>query len=304
MKDDRLDDLRNAYYGIEIPDELESIVNVSIRRAKRDAMREKKKMKKRIPAWEKVSMGFVAAMLVLVVLVNANQNIAYAMSEVPVLGALVKVVTFNTFESKNNDMSAHVETPKIEVETENEYMEEAVEELNKTVEDYTNQVIAQYQVDVETAGEDGREALTTDYEIMTDSDRIFSLKMQTVIVLNTANTNTKIYHINKKTGKMVTLPEIFKDSVDFKIVISEEIKRQMREEMASDDTKSYFLDKEDAPGLNWGGIADDANFYFNEKGELTFIFDKYEVAPGYMGVCEFVIPDEVADKILLEYYVD
>lgn len=318
MRDNRLEELKDAYYGIEIPEELESIVNVSIRKARRDTMREKKNMKRKFPVWGKVSVSFAAAMLALVLLVNTNQNIAYAMSEVPVLGALVKVVTFNTFDSKDKDMSAHVETPKVEVETEegnteNAKMEESVEVLNKTVEDYTNQVIEQYKADVaaagektgEVIGETGKMDLNTDYEVVTDSDKMFSLKMQTVIVLNSANTTTKIYHINKKTGEMVTLSEIFKDDVDFKTVISEEIMRQMREETAATDgQKSYFLDNEDTPQLNWTGIADDANFYFNEDGKLTFIFDKYEVAPGYMGVCEFVIPSKVTDSILLEYYVD
>lgn len=304
MRDDRLEDLRDAYYGIEIPEELKHIVNVSIRRAKRDTMREKRKIKKGLPVWEKVGMGFIAAMLALVVLVNTNQTIAFAMSDIPVLGAFVKVVTFKTFESEDKDMSAHVETPKIEVDEENVHMYAAVEELNKTVEDYTNQVIAQYKADVEAVDGEGKEELTTDYEVVTNSDKMFSLKLQTIVALNTSGTNTKIYHINKKTGKLVTLPEIFKKDSNFRTVISEEIMKQMREAMDADDTKSYFLDKEDLPKLNWEGIADDTNFYFNEEGKLTFIFDKYEVAPGYMGVCEFVIPKEVTDSILLEYYVD
>ena len=39
-------------------------------------------------------------------------------------------------------------------------------------------------------------------------------------------------------------------------------------------------------------------------GMNTFVFDKYEAAPGYMGSFEFVIPDEIANTVLLEKYLD
>ena len=33
--------------------------------------------------------------------------------------------------------------------------------------------------------------------------------------------------------------------------------------------------------------------YFDDKGDLVIVFEKYDVAPGYMGCPEFVIPREV-----------
>jgi len=40
-------------------------------------------------------------------------------------------------------------------------------------------------------------------------------------------------------------------------------------------------------------------FYISDKGKLVISFDKYEVAPGYMGVVEFEIPTEVLQNILV-----
>ena len=40
------------------------------------------------------------------------------------------------------------------------------------------------------------------------------------------------------------------------------------------------------------------DFYFNESGELVIAFDEYEVAPGYMGAPEFVIPQKVTAGLL------
>ncbi|MDL0295177.1 RsiV family protein [Clostridioides difficile] len=35
------------------------------------------------------------------------------------------------------------------------------------------------------------------------------------------------------------------------------------------------------------------DFYFNKNEDLVICFDEYEVAPGYMGAVEFVIPYKV-----------
>ena len=90
---------------------------------------------------------------------------------------------------------------------------------------------------------------------------------------------------------------------DYKKIISDEIIKQMREQMKENgDEVQYFLDDSEISEWNFKGITDDANFYFNEKNNLVFVFDKYEVAPGYMGVCEFEIPSDVTKDILKDCY--
>ena len=50
------------------------------------------------------------------------------------------------------------------------------------------------------------------------------------------------------------------------------------------------------PGGIWSdeecfqSIEDDQSFYINNSGQLVIVFDEYEVAPGSMGMPEFVIP--------------
>ncbi len=41
------------------------------------------------------------------------------------------------------------------------------------------------------------------------------------------------------------------------------------------------------------------NFYINKEGKFVISFDEYEVAPGYMGVQEFIIPTEIISNILV-----
>ena len=46
-----------------------------------------------------------------------------------------------------------------------------------------------------------------------------------------------------------------------------------------------------------GKIDKNQNFYINNNGEIVISFDEYEVAPGYMGVVEFTIPNSVINSI-------
>ena len=67
------------------------------------------------------------------------------------------------------------------------------------------------------------------------------------------------------------------------------------------DPMSYFVDDENNK-FNFKSISNKTNFYVNEKGKLTLVFDKYEVAPGYMGMGEFSIPTgEIVDMVTNGY---
>ena len=35
------------------------------------------------------------------------------------------------------------------------------------------------------------------------------------------------------------------------------------------------------------------NFYINSEGKVVIVFEKYEIAPGYMGTQEFVIDKQI-----------
>ncbi len=304
MKDNRMDDLKMNYENIEIPKELRQRVEQGITQAKTDMIVEgrpgsKQKTHRFVKA---VVAGVVAAMAALIVVVNVNSSVAYAMKDVPILGTIVEVITFSTYESEDKDMKANVETPQVTVGEESA-AKDAADELNKKVKDYTDEIIEQYKKDVEATGGEGYEEVTTDYQVVTDNAQLFSLRINTTVALNTSGVTIKIYHIDKESGKLITLPDLFVEGSDYKKIISDEIIKQMREQMKENgDEVQYFLDDSEISEWNFKGITDDANFYFNEKNNLVFVFDKYEVAPGYMGVCEFEIPSDVTKDILKDCY--
>ena len=46
----------------------------------------------------------------------------------------------------------------------------------------------------------------------------------------------------------------------------------------------------------------DHNFYFNDIGDIVIVFDKYEVAPGFMGTPEFAVNMSVISDVINPEY--
>jgi hypothetical protein len=296
----KLDEMKKNYQNIEIPEELKERVEKGISEGKQAS-------KHRILPFAK-GIGIVAAACAaLVVTVNVNPTVAQAMEGVPVLGSIVKVVDFTTYSDKqeNKQMEANVKVPEVEVVgKDGKVLTKESKELNAEVSGYLNDIIKQYQRDVAAVadGSQGHEAVTSDYRIVTDNDKLFSLRVDTEIAMGGSNSFTKIYNIDKETGKLITLKNLFADGSNYKTRISDNIKKQMREQMKKNDNLNYFLDDGEKE-WDFEKIADDANFYINDKGELTFVFDKYEVAPGYMGIVEFSVPTDALSDIVKDGYL-
>ena len=296
----KLDEMKKKYENIEIPEELKARVEKGISEGKQAS-------KRRILPFTK-GIGIVAAACAaLVVTVNVNPTVAQAMEGVPVLGSIVKVVHFTTYFDKqeNKQMEANVKVPEVEVVgKDGKVLTKESKELNAEVSGYLNDIIKQYQSDVAAVddGSKGHEAVTSDYRIVTDNDKLFSLRVDTEIAMGGSDSFTKIYNIDKETGKLITLKNLFADGSNYKTRISDNIKKQMREQMKKDDNLTYFLDDGEKE-WDFEQIADDANFYINDKGELTFVFDKYKVAPGYMGIVEFSVPTDALSDIVKDGYL-
>lgn len=302
-----LEHIRNDYQNIPVPKKLKAQMKSSIAQAKADLEKEaqetelKKKQFFSLPL--RIVAGATAAVFAFTILVNSSASIAQAVEQIPLLGTIVKIVTFREYTHQENEMEANIKIPEVQIEDENgTVLEDTTQKLNDNIQSYTNEIIAAYQADVKAAGEEGKEAVDLEYEIVTDNDKLFSLRFLQTVTMAGANQSVKVYHVDKSTGKMITLKDLFVEGADYKTPISENIKEQMRTQMKEDDTKSYWVDS-DVPEWNFNGISDTVSFYVNEAGHLVILFDEYEAAPGYMGIVSFEIPTEVIASIVKEGYL-
>lgn len=302
MKDKRLEEMKQDYENIRIPKELRQRVEAGIREAKEE--KNMKKKSKVVVYAGRIAGGVVAAMLAITIMANSGAAIAHAMAKIPVIGAIAEVVTFREYESSENNMEANIKIPEVSVKNEDGTVnEETTREINKSIQEYTDEIIAQYEADVEAAGGgEGHMDVELDYSVITDSDRLFSIRFDQLLVMASGTQMVKIYHIDKQTGEMINLAGLFKEGVDFAGPISENIKQQMKEQMAADEMITYWVDS-DTPEWNFESVKEDTTFYVNEAGKLMIVFDEYEVAPGYMGSVEFEIPTEVVQDLVQDGFL-
>ena len=98
------------------------------------------------------------------------------------------------------------------------------------------------------------------------------------------------------TGENLALKDIFIENADYITPISDNIKKQMEEQMAANEDVYYWLHDE-FEEFNFKAITDDTSFYINENNNVVICFNEGDVAPMYMGSVEFEIPSTVLKDI-------
>ena len=284
---------RNEYENIEIPDELEFLVRTTIKE-------QEKKMKRKNIINKSVIAAAVAG-VVFVGSINLSSEISYALSEVPVLGSIVRVLTFKTFELKDNNFDAQLKTPAIEgLDSKLEAMlnEKYLDENQKLYDDFMKEIDELKKADMDEA----HMGIASGYEVKTDTDKLLVIGRYVVNTAGSSSTTIKYDIIDKQNKILITLPSLFKDEAYIDI-ISENIKAQMKEQM-KDENNVYWLEDEMMGDENFSKIDKNQSFYITKDNQLVIAFDKYEVAPGYMGNPEFIIPSELLkDALVSEEYI-
>ena len=217
-----------------------------------------------------------AALLTVTALANSGPGVAGAMEQIPLLGAITRVVTFRSYEDRRGELvGASVDVPEVENGG----------ALNDEIKAYTDAIIAEYEKDAAVM-DTGEAAYQVDlsYTVATDSDSIFALRF------------------NKRTGRILKLGDLFRADSGYLDVLTAEIQRQMRAQMDADEGVIYWLDGE-VEEWNFTALDPDAAFYVNADGELVIVFNEGDVAPMYMGVTEFAIPAEVTADIAVPGYL-
>ncbi|WP_314588068.1 DUF3298 domain-containing protein [Paenibacillus terrigena] len=290
--DNNIEQLKQSYTEIPIPEELDFIVKKAIRQSR---------MKRTNMRW---IIGTAAAVIVFVSGVNSSPAFANAFSNIPVLGKIVEVITFREYKVDEDTYNANLKVPAV-TNLENKTLEQM---LNNKYLDENKKLYAEFQKDMDDLKKQGggHLGIDTGYEVKTDNDQILSIGRYEVNTVGSSSTTMKYDTIDKKNQVLISLPSLFKDN-SYIALISENIKQQMLDQMKSDPDKTYWVKKDDkdTDPLDdvFQSIQKDQSFYINKDGKLVISFNKYDVAPGYMGIVEFVIPTDViaSDLVSSEY---
>lgn len=244
--------------------------------------------KPKIHVMRKIAIPAAAclAFVFLALLPNISMVYAKAVNKIPVLGDLAQVFTIRNYDFSNENYELQVSVAKVD----DKKNPEAGEHINQNIDQLTSSVIEQFYHDMELANGNGHGSIHIDYETMTNTERWYTLKLMVTETTASSNTYYKFYHIDRTTGNYVTFESLFEQE-DFQI-LEQWIVEDMKAQMEEDSSKTYWIE-ETALGQTLTALDEDQNFYFNDKGNLVIVYDKYEVGPGFMGCPEFEIPQEV-----------
>ena len=276
-----------------MPENMKERMEASIARAKM----EKRKVKK-VKLW-KTCASAAAVLAIVLVLPNTSQTAAAAMQQIPLLGNLFKITTVREYQVDEERNMANVKVPQVEVQDTTDgntdadraaQAKESADAINFDIEEETNKLIDEFKESMKN--EEGYQDIYIDSKVLTDNDRLFSLELILYQGAGSGYEQHKHYTVDKLTGKELTLKDLCGN--DYVDTISEEVKKQMKEQMAADESVKYWLDDPDVPEWNFDKIAEDQDFYVDAEGHVVICFNEYDVAPGSMGCVEFTMPQTVA----------
>lgn len=275
---------KKKYDETEIPDELAERIQMEIKR--QDSKRRKAVF------W---NLGFrrgLAAAAAAVVLFTTGLNTSTVFAEtvgnLPVIGAVARVLTFRSYETEDEDLKISVEIPSIEM------ISEDFSDLEKSVNEEILRLCEQYAQEARTRAEEYRKAFLDTggteeewaahnieiqvwYEVKSQTENYLSLAIIGTENWNNANNQIRYYNFDLKKGTLATLADVLGEN--YKQIADDAIRSQMEERKA--DGAVYFDDFE--------GINEDTPFYINESGNPVIVFEAYEIAPGSEGQQEFEI---------------
>lgn len=282
--DQKFNKVRKKHKSIEIPKELDDIVNKTIEKSAMENERKKGNNK----SFKKAIVAAGLAFSIFLVGINTSEAFASSMAKIPVLKSIVNVFTFVEKGTKNDVLEESAKVPAIEGLSDEQLQMKINDEINKKVEEglkLAEERAAEYKTAyLETGGKEEEYTpivINVDYEVKSSNDKILSFIVFQNETLAAAYAETHYYTIDLINNKEMGLKDVLGDS--YKQTIDESVSSQI-EELKKNPDNSFF-----EGDMGFMGIDENQNFYVNAEGKVVVVFDKYEIAPGYMGAMEFVI---------------
>ncbi len=241
------------------------------------------------------------------IMVNTSSVFAATVADIPILGAIAKVVTIREYTHNSDADETRASIPNV-TNTGNEEMEKRInKEIDQKMQELTAKVeaeAAEYKKNFLAMGNKESDFIPMQYDF---DYKVYSSSKDTLsfVISQTEKNSTSqkyfdesgvpekaeyvtlyMYNINLKSGEDIGLKDIL--GADFKKIADAEVERQVKERAKNDENLlSYYEEFYASKGAK--GIEDNQQFYINEAGNPVLVFDKYVIAPEYAGIQEFEI---------------
>jgi len=220
--------------------------------------------------------------------VNTAPSFAATVSDIPILSGLAKILTIEEKHEENSIYATDIKIPAIEG-LEDKKLQAKINDLVKTevdaaVEETKAEMQAEKKLWLSLGGKEEDymvQEIIVDYEVYSLTEKYVSFAVFRTQTSASAYSVHSYYNYDLETGEVLTLEAILGE--DYVTIANEQILAGIAERSKEKDAE-FIVGEE---GFN--GVTEDQAFYINEAGNPVIVFNKYEIAPGYMGVQEFEI---------------
>lgn len=297
---------KKSYESIEIPKELNELVAKTIAAQNKEASRmsytqntTNAKTAKTF-TFPRFRQGMAAAAVVLLAGtagLNTSPAFAEAMAKAPVIGSLAQVLTFRSFHGTLEDIELDMDVPIIQTTIDSELPAQVNEQIQQFTNEYVESAKAEFYAYKEAFfANGGTEAewadrtmdIMVDYDVKSFDDTTLSLELIAAKCWASAEEEHFFYTIDLVNDKVLTLADVLGE--DYVNICNESIRTQIEARIAADENAAFFgFGEDDGMVEGFTSVTEDTPFYLTENGEVVVSFPAYSIAPGYMGVQEFVI---------------
>ena len=276
----------------------------------------KNKTKRRLPAFLKTVVA--ACFIFSAILPNVSEKSAYALQSIPGLGRYFQLITIRKYSFHDGSHSAEVQAPYLAVEEEKvagapydsalkdnteaaslkgEELKESAkksaksgsaEKINADIAKITDELIQEFKEDL-TKSE--HKNLDVQSEVILNSDEYYVLSLSVLQEEGDSYTLNHYYTVDKHSGELLTLSELFPYTANYKEILTEEVKKQIKEHNRISEDKYFVQDGEDEEGFR--EVTDEQSFYINADKHLVLVFPEGEIAPMSMGEIQFIMPESI-----------
>ena len=259
---------RVRHESTPVPEELEFAVASALRAGQR-RLRGRRALRRSVS-------GVLGGCACFVLLVNASPAFARAVSDVPVLGGLARVVTVTEYHIDERERLIDVRLPALELPGDTDLeqrinlaIQTRIDQVLQEAEDRARAIRDAY---VATGGAEEDfipVMIDVDYEIKCQNDHYLSFVLTETETRANAYTELYTYNIDLQAGRELTLRDML--GPDYKELANEAVRAGIAAQEAESPDNIYFHGEEGVEGFT--SIADDQRFYINEAGNPVLIFE-------------------------------
>ncbi|MEG1614658.1 MAG: DUF4163 domain-containing protein, partial [Oscillospiraceae bacterium] len=254
-------ELKKKYDSIEIPESLSANVDEAIFTG----------LEKNTKHWtvpKKIASLAAVFCFVFITLLNTNQAFASVMNDVPILGKIFRVFTFQEYNIEDKKKIIYVKIPHIKNVGNTDLEKRINSEISKIINEEVKQAEIRaeeyYKAFIDTGGkpEDFMPIeVSVDYEIKHSSNKYASFVVSKYETLASAYQEMYFYNIDLESGKIITLKDIY--GTNYKDIVTKNIKSQIS--TWNEDKKFYLFKEVEIEDL----ITKDRSFYINKDNQVV-----------------------------------